>query len=195
MNWLSFSISWVCFPFNFIDISHTKAVLGFRIFQELSPTFLLLICLCASSEINSFPIPPYVKVKGNSQTPRLAKIPLWDNYGQSPVLGAGLERSTLKDFLRSSGIILAFRKHFCQDGLIWLSQWKWRREMKAAVIVSFIMKILQLKVVECLAQDHTAGKEQVSSLQVISLVLCCVKGLAVTVEQRWVTAERGEELS
>lgn len=66
------------------------------------------------------------------------------------------------------------------------------REMKAGVIVCFIMKILKLREVECLAQDHTAGREQVSRLRAISLVLCCIKGLAITADQRGVTAEREE---
>lgn len=69
------------------------------------------------------------------------------------------------------------------------------------VIVCFIMKILKLREVELklrevdLTQDHTAGREQVFRLRAISLVLCCIKGLAITADQRGVTAERGEELN
>lgn len=53
--------------------------------------------------------------------------------------------------------------------------------MKVSV---FIMKIMRLREAKCLAQDHTVGREQISRLWAISLVLGFIKELAITIEQR-----------
>lgn len=43
--------------------------------------------------------------------------------------------------------------------------------MTAGMFVHFIMKTLELRQIKCLDQDHTAGREQVSYLPTVSLVL------------------------
>ena len=150
MNWLSFSISWVCFPFYFIGRSHTKAqmaihssilaqeilwaeepsglqsmglgttqrlnnntksLLGFRIFQETSPIFPLPTCLWANNEINGFPSRPMSRLKEVARCLYLQQL-LVSQLWAEPSIRSWAERNTSKDLLRSSGITLAFRKHF-----------------------------------------------------------------------------------
>lgn len=73
-----------------------KTLLGFKIFQEtniITSSHSPLLC-------PHFPFWSYVKAEENSQMLRLATNSLWVNYGQSPVLGAGM-----RDLPRRSGVI------------------------------------------------------------------------------------------